>query len=127
VKVYVLMAALAMGMSGAFIVGGEARFSSPSFTVPAQLVQALPFGSNVAWGTFFFCYAIALIYTLGRSGAIHVLRFGIALYLFLAISFGGSVVVDTKAAASGAITYIAIATLHLFLQDHLSSRGWERC
>lgn len=127
VKVYMLMVALAGGLASAFLVGGEARFAGPSFATPRALVQWLPIDAYLVWGIGALAYAVCLILTLGRPLAIHVLRAGIILYFLLALSFAGSVVVDAKAAASGFTTYFVIATLHLVLQDHLSSRGWERC
>lgn len=127
VRVYALMACLGIGLGVAVAVGGDDRFSEPSFTTPRALVSWLPIAPHWVWGLMFIVFGTVLVITLGRRIAVHVLRFGIVVYLFLATSFAGSVQVDARASFVGIVFCSGLAVLHLLLSDHLTSKGWERC
>lgn len=128
VKFYVLAASLAIGIGLAFVIGGEARFSGPSFVGPRNLVGWLPLlDPHMIWGLVFVLHGLVLVFSMGRRFALKPLRGGVALYLFLVLSFIQSVAVDARAAASGIVAYAVIAAMHLVLADHLAARGWEGC
>jgi hypothetical protein len=122
---YVLMAAQGLGLGGVFMFGGESRFSGPAFHSLRDLTEWTTIPPHWVWGGVFMAYGFTLVFALGKSWAVHVLRGGLALYLFLALSFGGSAWNDERAAWSGLVSYSILAVVHLILSDHLSSRGWE--
>ena len=126
VRFYALCACLGIGLGGVILSGGEARFSGPSFKGPTALVAWAPLPAHWIWGVFFLAYGLILVGTLGRPAAVHVLRVGIILYTFLAISFIGSVTFDPRASLTGFVAYLGFAVAHLYLSDHLHARGWER-
>ena len=127
VRLYILCACLAFGLGAAVLVGREERFSGPSFTTPRALVEWSGVPAYIGWAGLFIVYGILLVFSLGRDRAVHVLRFGIVVYCFLALSFLGSVAVDPKASITGVVAYFSFAMAHLFLSDHLVFRGWDRC
>lgn len=128
VRLYVLCACLGIGLGVAILVGGAHRFSGPSFVGPRDLVEPwLPWPAYWAWGTLFASYGLWVVFALGRRHAVHTLRFGVVVYLFLVLSFARSVGMDVRASLTGVVAYSAIAVLHLLLSDHLAHRGWERC
>lgn len=138
VRLYVLMAGLGFALGGAFALGGSQRFASPAFEGARDLVAFLPGQAHVWWGGLFIFYGVLLVAALGRRvAAIHVLRFGVVVYLFLTTSFISSVVFErslvladgsvVKAALSGIVAYGSFAIAHLILSDHLTHKGWEGC
>ena len=126
-RCYVLAACQGVALGGVFLLGGDNRFSSPSFETPRNLLAWTGLPAHWGWGTVFLMYGLALVMSLGQDRAVHVLRMGLALYLFLALSFAGSVFADARAAMSGFVSYTIIALIHLVLSDHLHGRGWKEC
>lgn len=137
VRFYTLAAGLAFGLAGAFALGGASRFAGPSFEGARDLVSWLPGHPHLWWGALFAVYGVALVASLGRAIAVHVLRFGVVVYLFLTVSFVSSVVFEraavlqdgsiVRAALSGIVAYGTFTVFHLTLSDHLTHRGWEGC
>lgn len=125
VRSYVLLAALSCGVGGVILAGGAERFSGPSFEGPRDLVAWLPLDAWVWWGTLFMAHGVALALALKRPLAVHMLRFGMVVYAFLAITFAASVFQEPAAAATGVIAYTGFAALALFASDHLEHHGWE--
>lgn len=126
VRFYVLAAGLGIGLGAATLVGGEARFSEPSYSGPAGLVLWTGIPAHWVWGAIFLTYGIILVLAFGRhTTSIHALRFGVVLYFFLAVSFVGSAALDARASLTGIIVYTVFAMAHAFLSDHFHSRGWE--
>lgn len=126
-RCYVLAACQGVALGGVFLLGGANRFAGPSFETPRNLFAWTGLPAHWIWGGVFLTYGLALVLSLGRERAVHVLRGGLALYLFLALSFAGSVFADARAAMSGFVSYTIIALIHLVLSDHLHNRGWEGC
>lgn len=125
VRTYSLMIGLQFGLGAVMIAGGRERFSAPSFDGPRDLVAALPyFPPHVYWGLLFLLHGAALVLTMGRRGAIHVLRFGLVVCMFLTIAFLISVFTNPVAALVWVVTYAALGVLFLLLADHLHDRGW---
>lgn len=126
VRLYTLCACLAIGLAFAVTAGGEKRFSGPSFNGPRALVEywVPPGYAHWVWGLMFLCHGLWLVFAMGRRMAVHALRFGIVTYTFLALSFGGSVASTPTAAGTGVVAYLIFAAIHLYLSDHLTSRGW---
>lgn len=125
VRVYTLMVGLAFGLGTVTISGGAARFSSPSFDGPKNLVSWLPFlPEHTYWGLIFLAYGCGLVVSMGRQYAVHILRLGIVVFLFLAVGMSASLIGAPKAALTGVVTYTAIASLFLLLSDHLRVHGW---
>lgn len=128
VRVYILLVSLAFGLAVAVWVGGEQRFSGPSFAGARALVEWIPFlDPSWAWGGLFFAHGAWLVFSLGRVVAIHALRFGIVVYFFFVVTLISSVISQPLAALTGIVVYSAVAALHAFMADHLAHRGWERC
>lgn len=126
IRLYVTLLAVAVGLGVAF--GSSAiRFAGPSFKGAVNLVTWLPFPPHLIWGGLFLTYGTTLLLLLGRMAAIHALRAGVVLYLFLATSFVHSMFLQPMAAASGVVVYTGIAVIHAFLSDHLTHQGWEGC
>lgn len=124
VRFYALGIALAIGLGTAMLAGGPERFATPSFESAVRLVAWMPGPPNVPWACVFLIYGTALVFVLGKPIAVHVLRFGIAVYLFFVTTFIWSLFINTKASLAGLVIYSAFATGHLFLSDHLSQKGW---
>lgn len=125
-RIYVLMAALSCGVGAVILTGGASRFSGPGFRGPRDLVAWLPFfDAWVYWGALFALHGIALALSMKRSIAVHTLRFGMVVYVFLAITFVVSVFKEPTAAAVGSVAYFVFAILALFMSDHLERFGWE--
>lgn len=127
VQFYSLSIGLAFGLGGAFLLGGTARFAGPDFAGAISMVAWLPVSAHVIWGVIFLGYGLALVFLIGRRAAIHALRAGVALYLFLVSGFVIALWLDGRAALSGIVAYGVFAIAHLLLSDHLLSRGWEGC
>lgn len=126
VRFYALCACLGIGLGVAILSGGTARFSGPSWKGPEALVTWIPVPAHWIWGGIFLIYGLTVVGVLGRTVSVHILRLGIVLYFFLAISFIGSVAIDPRASITGFVAYFAFAVVHLYLSDHLAHRGWER-
>lgn len=125
VRFYALMACIAIGLGIAFFVGGEVRFSGHGFVGAHDLVAWLPIPAYLSWAALFLIYGLGLVAALGKKDlAIHLLRFGVVIYLFLVTSFVRSAMLDPVAALSGIVIYTATAVAHLFLSDHLTQLGW---
>lgn len=123
---YVLLAGLGCGMGGVILTGGEDRFSGPAFRGPRDLVDWLPFfDAWVYWGVLFLMYGMALGVTMKRPAAVHVLRFGLVVYSFLALTLAVSVLREPTVAAVGCVLCLGFAALSLFMSDHLGCFGWE--
>jgi len=125
VRFYVLGTCLAIGLAVAIVGGGDARFSAPSFDGPRGLVSWTGFDPHLVWGAAFLAYGIVLVGGLGRTWAIHALRFGLVLYWFLAISFTGSLFTQPTASATGLVAYACIGVAHALLADHFHAYGWD--
>lgn len=125
VRAYTLMVGLCFGLGAVVLTGGEPRFSAPSFTGPKALVGWLPFLPPYAWwGALFILHGIVLVLSLGRSYAVHVLRFGIVVFWFLSFAFVVSAVREPTAGIMAVVAYAVFGALFLFLSDHLSAHGW---
>ena len=127
VRFYVLVTGLAFGLGGAFLLGGPERFSSPSFAGLRNLFGWTGIPPHLTVAALFSIYGFLLVMQLGRWHAVHVLRAGIAVYLFLVLGLAYAVAIDGRAALSGVVVYSVAAIAHAYLSDHLTHRGWEGC
>lgn len=123
------MIALAVGLGTVILVGGAERFSGPNFNGAHALTDWLPlFPAHVYWGSLFMLYGGALILSLGRTIAVHTLRFGMVVYLFFAVSFAMSLHSEPKAALTAVVAYTIFFGIHTFLSDHLAHHHvWAEC
>lgn len=127
-RFYVLVVGLAFGLGAVFYIGGVPRFSGPSFVGARDLVGWVPYlRPHEVFGLIFLIFGLMLVGGLGRVWAVHVLRFGVALYLFFVVSLAHSAFSDGHVPFTGIVVYTACALAHLLLSDHLHARGWEGC
>lgn len=125
VRTYVLMVGLTFGLGSVILTGGSERFSGPSFAGPRVLAEPLPWlQPHVYWGLLFLLHGLLLVTALGRQRAVHVLRFGIVVFWFLAFGFVVSGFQQSTAALTGVVAYLVVGSLFLVLSDHVRARGW---
>lgn len=125
VRLYCTLVVLATGLGVVVLFGGENRFSAPGFAGARALVSFVPVKPYVAWGLIFLAYGLALLAALGKRAAVHVLRFGMMLYIFFAIGLLKSVLDSPITAATGVVVYGCCMLFHAFLSDYLDHNGWE--
>lgn len=124
VRLYVLMVALAFGLGAAFLLGKTERFSEPSLAGMRNLVGWLPVAPHILWGAVFLVFGLSLIGALGRSVAVHVLRGGMVIYLFMVTGLVMAPFEEPKASLTGIVVYMGMFGCHAVLADHLAHRGW---
>jgi hypothetical protein len=125
IQMYSLKVALAFGLSAVIVAGGEERFSGDAFKGPRALVAWLPVEPYMPWATLFLLLGAALVYGIGKPVAIHVLRFGMVVYVFLLIAFACSAFQDPTVAFTGCVAYTVFAAAHLLVSAHLDTYGWH--
>lgn len=125
-RLYTLLVGLSFGLGTVILTGGPQRFASPSFDGPKALTSVLPwFSPHTYWGLLFAAYGLALIGALGRWQAVHVLRFGVVVYMFLAVALTVSVFTNPIAALTGVVTYLVLAGFHAVVSEHIAHTGWN--
>lgn len=127
VRTYILCACLAIGIGSVILLGGARRFNAPIFRTPRALVEWLPMDPHWSWGLLFLAHGVALALTYARATALHVLRFGIVVHLFMAIGVASSVALEARAPAVAVVGFLFFAGIHLFLSDYLAGRDWDGC
>lgn len=128
VQLYVLDITLAGALGAVLLVSGERQFSGPAFTSAQDLVDWMPGEPHVTWGCLFIALAATLLGSLGRQeSAVRVLRFGMVVYVFLAVACLSALVFrDADEAGSFiCIASLIFATNHLVLSVHLDGYGWR--
>lgn len=123
-QTYMLMVALSFGLGGVIIAGGEQRFSGPSFKGARDLVSWAG-DPHLLWGAMFILLGALLVWGVGKRMAIHFLRFGLVVFVFLALSFVRSISVSPAVALTGIVAYAIFGALHLALSLHLDKHGWN--
>lgn len=123
---YVLLACLGCAIGGVILTGRSERFSGPAFRGPRDLVDWIPLlDAWVCWGVLFLLYGLTLGLAMKRAAAVHVLRFGLVVYTFLALTLAVSVLREPTVAAIGCVLCMGFAALSLIMSDHLECNGWE--
>ncbi len=125
IQMYMLKVALAFGLGGVVLMGGSGRFSNTTFGGPRDLVDWTGIPAHVIWGLMFLALGTGLIWSVGKPAAVHFLRFGMVVYVFLVITFVVSVVNSPTAALTGVVAYGVFATAHALLSTHLAAYGWK--
>ena len=124
-QMYTLMVGLAFGFGAVVLLGPSKRFSGPSFQGPRDLFRWSGSDPRIIWGLLFVGLAVALVWGIGKQAAVHILRFGLVVHAFLAITFLASTFTEPAAALTGVVAYTAFAGIHLVLSVHLRELGWN--
>lgn len=124
-QIYSLKIALAFGLGAVILAGGDQRFNNPSFQSPRDLVSWTGLDARVVWGILFLALGAALVFTIGMRLAVHVLRFGMVVYMFLVVGFIVSVINSPAASLTGIVAYGTFGIAHALVSVHLDKYGWN--
>lgn len=128
IQVYSLMVAAAIGLATVILSAGALAgedFLGGELEGPRALVDWVPFLSpEVLWGFLFLAVGAGLIWGIQKRWTIHLLRFCIVVYTFLALSFVTS---DGVSAISlmAAVLALIHAGMHLILSVRIDVHGWR--
>ncbi len=122
-RIYCVSLILAV-ILGVIFLGQEAWFDNPGLSGPKELVDWVPIDPWTVWGSLALLYGIFLILAIGRSISVHLLRFGGIWYIFFGVSLMWPRSGYTLAEAVGAVVFLMVAMVQIFLADHLRTNGW---
>lgn len=128
VQLYCLDIAAAAALGVVLLISGERQFSGPAFVSAQDLVGWLPGQSHVIWGCLFIALATLLLGCIGhQKPSVHALRFGMVIYVFLAVACLVAILFRDVDEAGSFITIASLifATNHLVLSVHLDGYGWR--
>lgn len=118
-QLYALLLGISMSLGAVILLGGAARFSSPSFDRPKSLVEWMPGAPHTAWGYIFLITGFMLLIGMGSMRVISYLIFAGAVYWFWAFGFFLSVLSGPEAALTATITYGGVGAAHILLAAHI--------
>lgn len=124
-QMYSLKVALACGLGAVILAGGDERFSAPALGSAKDLVAWTGANPRIVWGLLFLAIGVALIWALGKRVAIHILRFGLVVYMFFVVGLAISVFRDPAAGLMGIVVFTVLGAAHALLSVHLEKYGWQ--
>lgn len=126
IQMYSLMIALAFGLGVVILTGGDGRFSGTALSGARDLANWVPIlEPQEVWGALFLLLSFALVWGIGKRAAIHILRFALVVYLFLAIAFLNSSGTDPTVALTAVVAYVTFGIAHALISVELDLHGWR--